>query len=365
MPPKMPLEIAQCARDKLHASAREIWSSIRSLDDLANNSTKTSTLDDEGDSPKSKESAASMSLEKLNDVFKVMFGSCTTGMPDKSPSLDTAPSGPTPSFDKRPRSSEYLSSKDIGEHVYEQLFMDDHARAAQAVDSLRQRVASSPQSRAHQCPQPHNDTYLSGSPPNASIPTNLLAVPLGAPPTTQAVDIKNNFSFDDGISAISAHTLDEMARVHDKSNTNLTSRNALASYRKHMEITEDVSHPILSRCRGNEEISSRNPSGSSIMSPLKFSRGRSYGTHGSKATKSSKSTKSTNSTQDSEFANVWRKEEMKYWDDVVEEDRKTHALTGASSKQSRRSRRRSRCGSSSVSPFSNISLVMLKFLWSS
>lgn len=315
----MPLEMAQ-ARDKLQASAREIWSSIRSFDDVARKR--------DGESTQPTESANVMSLERIESVFKVMFGSCTTGgVPQASPEED--PTDSTKPFERRSRS---VRSRDFvsGEHVYAQLFIDDQkVRATRAVDGLRERAASSPRARsASRLREP--------LPTRRSLPAAL--------PTTKAVDISSDFSFDDGISAISAHTLDEMARIHDHKTT-VYSKNTITPNRTSQ--VETITYHGSNRRNPGASIGNRPTSTKVTSTPLKFTRGRSSGTLGSKGTKSTKS------SHDSEFASVWKKEERKYWDDVVQQQdksKKTNALMGTPKQAcSKNGRRRSRCGSLSVS----------------
>jgi hypothetical protein len=341
MGPIITLEMAQSARDKLHASAREIWSSIRSLDE--------SSREDmvEGRSPKA-EGSMTMSFEKIESVLKVMFASCTTGIPPHNQQQqEPAETSLACERSRSASSREFLATKDIGEHVYAQLFMDDQTRANKAVDGLRQKAAaSSPRSkassRASQSPQVKTS-------PGHSVPA--------APPSTRAVDISASLSFDDGISAISAHTLDEMARVHDHKSS-FYNQNKVAQQFGSSDKVDKISHPRSSRSswRGEQTvISPRIPQVPSIMTPVKFTRGPSHGTVGSKATNASKATKSTTSTHDSGFASVWRKEERRYWDNVAQQDKKS-AMSGSArhpvSKKS--SRRRSQSISSSVSAVSGI-----------
>lgn len=298
----MPLDMAQCAREKLQASARDFWSSIRSFDDASKRR--------EGDSSQATENAATMSLERIESIFKLMFGSCTTGaVPQASPETDPNLHNHN-NVQRRSRSSNFVS----GEHVYAQLFMDDQARATRAVDGLRERAASSPRS------QP-NGRFIPTTP-------NEQALKVSPPPTSRDLDISNDLSFDDGISAISAHTLEEMARIHDHKSNFYSKSNFSTSQ------VETISYPR------------RNPAPSTttkvIASPLNLTRGRSTGTIGTKGTKSTKS------SQDSEFASVWKKEEAKYWDDVVQQDKKSFAMNGDTKKSSKKGRRRSRCGSHST-----------------
>ena len=354
MSAKIPLELAQCARDKLQASASVIWSSIRSFDETNNNNTSSKqqqSSNDESDSTPqttTAENTAAMSLEKIENVLKVMFGSCTAGMPQRNPS-SAEPAPTTVPCERRSRSRDFVANKDMGEHVYEQLFMDDQARATRAVEGLRAKSSSTPTSKS---PSPQFSSYFGA--PLASTPIGHNVPVAAAPLTTKAIDVSGDFDFDDGISAISNHTLEEMARVHEhRQSLSPTKRTTSSSKSRGGAIVENISYPLPSRSRQRAPTTPRSPPvhpmPSSIMAPVKFSRGPSHGTAG---TKSSKGTKSTSSTHDShsEFASVWRKEEAKYWDDVVEKEKKSSNsfAMSASRRSATKSRRRSRCGSHSV-----------------
>jgi hypothetical protein len=252
MTSKIPLEMAACARDKIQASARDLWASIRNLDELAR---KPATED--SDSPTS-EGAASASLEKIESVFKILFGSCTA-----------PPSPPPPPRTTSLRSGEFISQKDIGDHVYAQLFMDDQARATRVVDGLReqetrQKAESSPKSPSKQSLNP----FPVSSPPRKNGPP-VLGIQR---PTTKAVDVGDDLSFDDDISAISAHTLEEMARVHE--HKTMTQSKCGFSSQRHANV-EEISYPLSSRSRrsGGDTPRDQNlPPVPAIMSPLIFSR---------------------------------------------------------------------------------------------
>lgn len=367
--------MAQCAKDKLQASAHQIWSSIRSFDETnpptSNGEQQQQSTNGEGNSsaqPTPAENTAAMSLEKIENVFKVMFGSCTAGipMPHRSPPSEPVPTTAAAGSMRRSRSSrsrDFVAARDMGEHVYEQLFMDDQARATRAVEGLRAKSASTPSSKS---PSRHFSSYFgaSNTPLNHSVPVAAASPPL--PLATSGIDVNGDFDFDDGISAISNHTLEEMAMVHDHRQSVTPSKRSTANTpsSKTKKTVDNISHPLSTRSRTRAAPSqhttivptsnttkSQTPRSPlpvhpmpSMMTPIKVSRGPSQVTV---STKTSKCTKSTSSTQDShsEFASVWRKEEAKYWDNEVEKEKKTMRK----GRNSTKSRRRSRSGSHSVS----------------
>jgi len=224
------------------------------------------------------------------------------------------------------RSRDFVSSRNIGEHVYEQLFMDEQARATRAVEGLRAKSSSTSTSRSHQF-SAYFGTPMASTPIGHQVPVSAVT------PTTKDIDVSEGFDFDDGISAISNHTLEELARLHDQRQSLPPTKNSKSTNGGRADVVETISYP--SRHRLPTPPSPPSKSVPTIMTPVKFSRGPSH---------CSKGTKSTSSTQDShsEFASVWRKEEAKYWDNVVESERKK------GSRSSLKLKRQSRCGSHSV-----------------
>lgn len=339
-----PLAVAVSAtKDRLQASASDIWTSIRSLDELA----RKTTTQQGPETPKS-EGTVSASLERIENVFRVMFGSCTTGVhAPAGGSESTQACGETQACNTSRR--EFISQKDLGAHVYAQLFMDDQQRATRAVDGLREQdhrqkveqPSPKPPSRQSMHPFPSSSPARKG-PSTHTGPNGTSRM--------RPIEIEFDLSFDDGISDVSGHTLAEMARVHEcKAN----SSNQQGLFSRAVEVNDNIPHNLASGSKQSREESTKMQALSRIapvVSPVKMARGRSSGTLASKGTRSSRCTRSSNSTQDSEFAHVWYKQEQKYWDHVVEKDKKDGnvGMTGPS-KLHQKSRRRSRCGSFSVS----------------
>lgn len=161
------------------------------------------------------------------------------------------------------------------------------------------------------------------------------ASPASKQATTTIQVIHNDVSFDDGISCISAHTLDEMARHHD----------AMDLDRVHSDVTQDPAENMLhggvenwqqqhQQSSNGNRFPLRHPSphrsNKNRVSPFKFGRsGPSYGTYTTKNTKASHASHST-----TDFASVWRKNEENYWQDVVREEE-----TPSAEKSSRQQRR--------------------------
>jgi DNA-directed RNA polymerase specialized sigma24 family protein len=128
--------------------------------------------------------------------------------------------------------------------------------------------------------------------------------------------VSNDISFDDGVSAISQDTLEQMARVYPGESEFLE--------RVHSDVTQDpVDTPDESWMHTVNPNRQGSPfrQGQRISSPLRFTRqGRSgEGTINTKHSRQTIGTKSTMSTQTHEFASAFRKDEQKFWQDVVNE----------------------------------------------
>jgi hypothetical protein len=121
------------------------------------------------------------------------------------------------------------------------------------------------------------------------------------------------YTFDDGISAISAHTLDELDRQcsHKKplrlngTQSALTQAGFEASIKNTISNESSLFPPTMQSDREERD---------NIGEPIEFTRERSYNTYGSRHTFHSMSTEST------DFENVWRQEEQKYWEETVVKD---------------------------------------------
>ena len=138
-------------------------------------------------------------------------------------------------------------------------------------------------------------------------------------------------SFDDGISEISAATLQEMAKMYEADETLL--------HRVYSDITQDPAEPRSENWKKSHDDAAavnaaspqRSSGGSSFYraNPLNFTRTRTGRSHGTLSTHRSKgarsmATKSTLSTQTTDFANAWKRDEQQYWQDVVKEDDMHH-----------------------------------------
>ena len=253
----------------------------------------------------------------LETAYNTVFGKCTTG---DSASVHTAAGQSYTQSRECERVVPASPSRVKEEYFYSQFLQDERQRAVQAVNHLQKT-------------KPHNSA--STSTPDRSIPkpfpvsspsnkvTNSFVVPSSVTQPISSSPVKapvvSNMSFDDGISAISAHTLDEMVRLSDVAKSqrlgpvrsDLTSEDfALGS----MSHEESALFPVLTPRREGPETTNH-------LSPHGLSKRRSFGTHASQRSKGNRSmqTKSTQSTQSSHFESLWRKDEQRYWENAVDE----------------------------------------------
>ena len=297
-------------KEQLQASATQLWSSMQKQwpSDRPNN-----------DSP---EEGAQVSLESM---IRVMFGSCTAGISpnDYQPKVgEKCSQSPTSAPVSPSRKSEERKK-------YNNIFKDDHKKAEDAICHLREQM----ERKSHHRPSPPRNIMTQnskGTPkgkrgkksssPNvfsASNPEEKSKADVGAPsPKTEATNLATTPSkeslFDDEVSAISQHTLEELARLHQGDNAFLE--------RVHSDLTQDPvesseetwKHTVNPQSRGVSKSPLR------IGSPHRLTRnGRSHGTLNTKHTFN---TKSTMSTQTNEFANLFKQEEQRYWQELVKEE---------------------------------------------
>lgn len=261
----------------------------------------------------------------LESVIRVMFGSCTTGSAEAEPNGCTNPE-PVSKKEKHKIVPEPPSPTRPDESMYTKIFSDEQLRAEEAVSHLREQLQQ----------QRRTDTSPLRQAPEHSAKTVPRLFPVSSPqrrkdvaffkpestkkaepalPTNAQKKVNENISFDDGISAISQHTLDDIAKMYEGENSFLQ--------RVHSDITQDPAEPADESwkltVRPTREASSPFRQRGAMGS---FSLTRQGRSHGTSHTKQSRATKSTMSTQTNEFASVFRKDEQKYWHDIVEEQEK-------------------------------------------
>lgn len=304
-------------KEQLQESARGLWSSVLSMDLKAprtSPSPDTTTND--------QQEGQHMSLES---VIRVMFTSCTTGIDPSAPTPSTNDvKFETSTTERPPRETPQPSSpsRSNGDSIYRALFSDSHLRAEEAVHHLREQLEQKKMERSPSRPNKGRD--VPGMFP-ASSPKNQREIevfkPFSRPPVAVAASESTlprySFSFDDGVSVITQHTLEEQAKRLETGEISWV----------RSDITQD---PIEIAEESWKETmyprAARTPSPTrrhAKSSPLGFhkSSNRSQATVHTKLSNGAKSmaTKSTLSTQTNEFASAWQKEELRYWDEVVKE----------------------------------------------
>jgi len=250
--------------NNIQASATQLWSSMANLRSAE---------------PEKEEGGVQSTAES---VLRVMFGACTTGSRDAvEPDFDMM----TPSqFKKHVSNSSETNSPEM-------LYPKD---VSQAVENLQEKQSSSRRSSSSSMKIP--GLFPMSSPAK---PTTTTKIQSTNGPVFENV-IPENATFDDGISAISAHTLEDMALAHS----------AMAGIsRIRSDLTQD---PNLKVEESWKQTVVRN---GGSLAPHSLSReGRSTNT------RYSCQTKSTASTQTEEFVSVFRRNEQDYWNELVKED---------------------------------------------
>jgi hypothetical protein len=230
----------------------------------------------------------------LEGTLRAVFSSCTSGaeanVTDNKDEDDVIVEQEKPPQQSRSQSasSKREQQKEIGEHIYAQLFYDDQVRASKAVSTLRE-IQTTTRTRA---------------PPPSALPKQFPASSPPRPTQHSDLDILQTQTFDDSISAISAHTLEAMARASPTMGHNpLFPREVPVSKYHHVDPS-----PIFFP-KEHEAIA---------FSPEAFtpeSRVRSSGDYSTP----SKNSHSTRTTESSSFDN-WQREDKKYWVDQAKHE---------------------------------------------
>jgi hypothetical protein len=246
------------------------------------------------------------------NMVRTMFGSCTSSMPTNTADNVISPNSSRSSKSRTCEPSEPLSpSREKEEFFYSQFLSNDHTRAERAVSTLRDQVEKQEPEQRMMPPAPKKvlpKQFPVSTPPRKQQTIHPILVQETAPPKVGGREITSNISFDDGISCISAHTLEEMARqVPDARKLQLTASDLTSEGFEAIESAPSSS--IFSPSFSPERINENNCQlGTPIdLNRSKVSKARSSGT---------KSTRSTNGS----FEHKWRQDEQVYWQDVVEDD---------------------------------------------
>jgi hypothetical protein len=261
-------------RDKLQTSARDL---MKSMEQVIGRNKPSET-----------------NVKSLENTLRAVFSSCTSGaganvkannemeyIDEPSEPHDTLP---TDAFKTKSQKN------DMGEHIYAQLFFDDQIRATKAVNALREHDVPKIPTTATCHPTSKHHKSFPGSTPTR--------------PVQQAdTSILPNPTFDDSISAISAHTLEAMARAAPMGHTPSFPHDAPT-------LKYDRVEPPLVFLPKEHDLS---------RTSKPFTPGFRVRSTGDQSTPS-KNSQSTRTTDSSSFDD-WQREDNKYWKDQAKKEK--------------------------------------------
>ena len=293
------------ARDMAFAAREKVQGLVSSL--------RSMTADEEGSIFKLKKAISTSDnnmQSTLDNLMKTMFGSCAVGVPEQ----------PTVSLASRTRSSETSEpvspSREKEEFFYSQFLAP--ARVAQAVTSVREQAEARPvdhqrvESKAASLSRPFpmsSPTRRDPPTPSPVVVHEIIASPLAIPAATNTTD--RTLSFDDGISCLSAHTLEEMARNDDLIRGQKL-RTVPSDLTSEGFETVDYKHEPIKLDSQPSRVASSKSRNNAACAAIELSH------NNSRITQVTKRSAGTRSTQTSSFENAWRQDEQKYWENVVE-----------------------------------------------
>jgi hypothetical protein len=257
--------------NQIQASANQLWSTM---------TTHRSEKEGQGGVQATAES-----------MMRVMFGACTSGSAAADQDLHIV----SPS-NSRERSNSTCEPADP-DTLYPKNYSEKQALSA--VEHLQEMRLSSPVKRTS------SSSKVPGIFP-ASFPAQKTLSEQSGAPIMESINPRLN-SFDDGISSISAHTLEEMALAYEA----LDVLDGFSRIRS--DLTQDPKLKIEESWK--QTVTSR---GDTVrepgMSPLRLRRG-------GRSTNSrySTQTKSTASTQTQDFASAFQRDEQQYWNEIVKD----------------------------------------------
>lgn len=334
-----PPSVAESAR-KLQRSAKDLWASLRamSIDDVLTG--KRSKDDEESGT----ETEAPMALEKLESLARLMFGSCTTAMEVPSPVPPHYQHHEDSPSSKRNKSRTVPSSphQEKSEVLFVPFMPDEHQEAEKVVSSLREKDVELRRTPHSPASPPKLESGLPRMFP-ASSPKQtkeIIFVPAVIQDNGPLREIASGpcLTFDDGISAISAHTLEEMVRLDEmaKSSNGAIVQKSSSGGKWELIINKSgesslfppstPNHDTLLERKKPDAVPEEYPQHNVCAngSPASLSRSRSHSSRGTRSTRGTKSTftkstltRSTQTTTSGEFEHKWRRDEQDYWNDVV------------------------------------------------
>ena len=276
-------------RDKLQSSARDL---IKSMEQVVGRG-----------------KPASDNVKSLESTLRAVFSSCTSGADanvtanseEEYADRNHQPKQTSLSHQthQAPGMASRVPQKEMGEHIYAQLFFDDQARAAKAVNALKEIDVTAAKSTNLPATSSYYPSQQLSKPFPASSP---------ARPVQQSdFDILPTNTFDDSISAISQHTLEAMARASAPSGQNsyFPQEVPASKYNDRVVVERVDPSPVFV------------PKEHVLYKPYSPTvRVRSTGDQSSP----SKNSQTTRTTTDSSSFENWQREEKKYWVDQAKKD---------------------------------------------
>lgn len=331
------------ARDRFQSSAQQLF---KNLEDALGSSSSSRRDQDAAASPAAEADRhgatepPAASLQPWETALRTMFSSCTTAadqntVPDagevlsprsssnrKASSAAAAVVTPNVETNKRSGAAHHPSpivqvqggppQKDMGEHIYAQLFFDDQIRAAKAVSGAGRGEGDGIPPSGHVVVSPAASTKQ--APPPFPLSTQASRIMLsnnyGAVPTAAELDLTRTMTFDDSISAISAHTLEAMALANPMMQQQRARSGESATLFPPETLLQHQQHLQQQQNQAREPPAAGNLG--AAPSPFALEHHRSPSSN----SRLSKYSHSTRTTESSSFEN-WQQEDNKYWVEVA------------------------------------------------
>jgi hypothetical protein len=251
----------------------------------------------------------------LDTMMKAMFSSCTTGASQPDPMVQPPTLNCRSCRTRSTETSDPISpSREKEEFFYSQFLAKDASRGEQAVQCVREnydrtiasRDQASQKDEVKSIPKP-----FPVSSPSRPILLTAQAVNVQVqeiiPPVHKKFVVNEAVSFDDGISCISAYTLEEMARQ-----TDMLRERAMRNVPS--DLTSEGFETIESKASSVFDLSPQ-LSRQGVEAP-----GYELAHRNSRTTVGSKKSLATRSTRTNSFERAWQLNEQKYWQGLIDND---------------------------------------------
>jgi hypothetical protein len=330
------------ARDRFQTSAQQLF---KNLEEALGTSSRKDLDGTSGNAADPDRGGAA--LQPWETALRTMFSSCTSAadqntVPDSGEALSPRSSSNrkapaavvTPNEQKNKHGDGAHHSpivqvqggppqNDLGEHIYAQLFFDDQIRAAKAVSGAGRGEGDGIRTASHAVVSPAGATKQASHAPPSPFPLStqasriMLSSTFGAVPTAAELDLTRTMTFDDSISAISAHTLEAMASANP---TVLQQHQPQQPQRARSGESATLFPPETLLQKQQHQHQAREPPAAAAAaatlgaapSPFALEHHRSPSSN----SRLSKYSHSTRTTESSSFDH-WQQEDNKYWAEVA------------------------------------------------